>query len=230
MKSEEAMSEESLAEYMKDWGYRLHSPSHRESPGSSGLVVAIRKQPTGKHFDPKMLRLPLRDAKGTVAWRTLSWLSPLADSSKVCPGRVILSDRFEERIEFYTFGGLLEVACGPSEMVCLLRSDAPILELTAPEETIPDLLAAETESLIAEAHARWGRNDEGFSRRLAKADPFQFYLASLHSILLHREHVHALELIYHEFCEALHREKNWLVAEGLWPANPPMLEGLLAPL
>ncbi len=223
------MSEKSLAEYMKDWGYRLHSRSHRESPGYSGLVVAIRKQPTGRHYDPKILRLPLRDVKGTIAWRTLSWLSPLADSSQVCPGRVILSDRFGEHIEFYTFGGLLEVSCGPDEMICRLRSDAPILEITAPQETIPDQLAAETESLIAEAHARWGRKDEGFSRRLADVDPFQFYLASLHSILLHYERAHALELTHHEFCEALHREKNWLVAEGLWPANPPMLEDLLAP-
>jgi hypothetical protein len=229
MEWEEAVNEQSLSNIMEDLGYYLLSPSHCDSPGYTGLLVAIRKQPTGTHYDPKTLRLPLRDAKRTVDWRTLSWLSPAADSSQVCPGRAILSDRFDERIEFFTFGGLLEVTCEPGEMMYLLRSAAPILQLTAPEETIPDQMAAETESLIAEAHARWGRNDEGFSRRLAEVDPFRFYLASLHSILLRYEHVDALELTYHVFCEALNREKNWLVAEGLWPANPPMLEDLLAP-
>jgi hypothetical protein len=223
------VNEQPLSKILKDLGYHLLSPAHLDSPGYTGLLVAIRKQPTGRHYDPKKLRLPLRDAKGTVTWRTMSWLSPAADSSRVCPGRVILSDRFDKRIEFFTFGGLLEVTCEQGEMMCLLRSAAPILELTAPEETIPGQLAAETESLIAEAHARWGRNDEGFSRRLAELDPFQFYLASLQSILLHYEHVHALELAHREFCEALHREKNWLVAEGLWPANPPMLENVLIP-
>lgn len=223
------MDEQSLPEIMRNRGYHLLAPSHCHSLGYTGLLVAIRKQSTGRHYDPKTLRLPLRDAKGTITRRTLSWLSPGADSSQVCPGRVILSDRFDERIEFFTFGGLLEVACEPGEMICVLRSEAPILELTAPEETIPDLMATETESLIAGVHARWGGNDEGFSRRLADADPFQLYLASLHSILLHCERVHALELTHHGFCEALHREKNWLVAEGLWPASPPMLEDLLAP-
>ena len=229
MKWEEALNEQSLPEIMKDLGYYLLSPSHHDSPGYTGLLVAIRKQPTGSHYDPKTLRLPLRDAKGAVTWRTLSWLSPPTDSNHVCPGRVILSDRFDKRIEFYTFGGSLEVTCEPGEMMCLLRSAAPILELTVPEETIPDQLASETESLISEAHARWGRNDEGFSRRLAEVDPFQFYLASLHSILLHFERVDALEKAYHECCEALHREKNWLGVEGLWPTNPPMFEDLLAP-
>jgi hypothetical protein len=229
MKWEKAVDEQALFKAMEHWGYHLLSLAHRDSPGHTGLLVAIRKQPTSRHYDPKMVRLPMRDVKGTVTWRTLSWLSPLAGSSQVCLGRVILGDRLDKRIEFFTFGGSLEVTYEPGEMICLLRSEAPILELTGPKETIPNLMAAETESLIAEAHARWGRNDEGFSRRLADIDPFQFYLASLHSILLRYEHVHTLELTYHELCEALHREQNWLVTEGLWPASPPMLEDLLAP-
>lgn len=229
MEWEKAVDKQSLLKTMENFGYYLLPSSHPDSPGYTGLLTAIRKQPTGMHYDPKTLRLPLRDAKDTITWRTLSCQSPAPDSSQVCPGRVILSDRSDKRIEFFTFGGLLEITSEQGEMICLLRSAAPILELTVPEETIPDQLAAETESLMAASHARWGRNDEGFSRRLADVDPFQFYLASLNSILQHCEHVHALEFTYHEFCEALHREKNWLVAEGLWSANPPMLEDLLAP-
>jgi len=229
---QETMEEQSLPEIMKDWEYHLLAPTHCNCIGYSGLLIAIRRQSTSRHCEPKMLRLPLRDAKGTITLRTQSSLSPAADLSQVCPGRVILSDRLDKRIEFFTFGSLMEVTCEPGEIIYLLRSVAPILELTTPVETIPNLMAAETESLVAQARARWGRNDKGFSRRLASVDPFQFYLASLHSILLYYEQVHTLELTYltyHAFCEALHREKHWLVAEGLWPTNPPVLEDLLAP-
>jgi hypothetical protein len=222
------MNHQSLLKTMEHLGYGLLSPSHRDSPGYTGLLVAIRKQPTGRHYDPRTLRFPLRDAKGTATVRTLSLLSPPADSSQVRPGRVILSDRFDKRIEFFTFGGSLEVSWEPSEMMCLLRSDAPILELTAPEETIPDQLAAETGSLIAEAHARWGRDDEEFSRRVAEVDPFQFYLACLQSLLLRYECSQALRKVYHECRDALLREKEWLITQGLWPANPPTLEDLLS--
>lgn len=223
------MNEQSLPEIMKDLGYYLLSPSHHDSPGYTGLLVAIRKQPTGKHYDPQTIRLPLRDAKGNTTWRTISQLSRPADSDHVCPGRVILSDRFDKRIEFFIFGGSLEVTWEPGEMICLLRSAAPILELTVQEETIPDQLASETEALMGKAHARWERDDKGFNRRLAEVDPLQCYLASVHSILLHYERVHALEQVYHECYEALHREKEWLIAEGLWAANAPTLEDLLAP-
>ena len=223
------MNEGSLLKLMKGWGYYLLPQSHRDSPGYTGVLVAIREQPTGKHFDPMMLYLPLRDVTGVAKWMKFGWSSPPADSSHVCPGRVILGDRFDKRIEFFTFGGSLEVTSGPGEMVCSLCSPAPVLELIAQQETIPDQLACETESLMGKVKARWGLDDIGFNRRLAEVDPLQFYLASLQSILLQYERVPTLDEVYHECRDALFQEKEWLVAKDLWPVNPLRLEGLLAP-
>ena len=225
----EVMDEGSLLELMKDWGYYLLPQSHRDSLGYTGVLVAIREQPTGRHFDPKMLYLPLRDVTGVAKWTKLSWSSPPTDSNHVCPGRVILSDRFDKRIEFFTFGGSLEVTSGPGKMVYSLCSPALVLELTTQQETIPDQLACETESLMGRVKARWGLDDIGFNRRLAEVDPLQFYLASLQSIILQYERAPTLEEVYHECRDALLREKEWLVAKDLWPVDTLRLESLLAP-
>lgn len=222
------MNEQSELKLMKDWGYYLLPKSHDSSPGYTGLLVAIRKQPTGQHFDPQTLRLRLRDAKGVARLRTLGWVMPLKESAYACPGRVILRDRSDKAVEFFTFGGSLEVTSGTDEMVYTLHSPAPILELTAHGETITDFLASETESLMAEVETKWGRDEEGFNRRLAEIDPFQFYLASLQSILVHLEPVQALEKAYHAFYEGFLREKEWLVTKSLWPVEPSVLEDLLA--
>ncbi|MBU0703167.1 MAG: hypothetical protein KKC18_04805, partial [Chloroflexi bacterium] len=129
------MSEQSVLELMKNWGYYPLTQSHPGSPGYSGLLVAIRKKPTGKHFDPQTLCLRLRDEYGGAGWKTLSWLSPLKGRGHVCPGAVTLEDRLGKQVEFFTFGGSLEMTSGSGEVDYSLRSPAPVLELTAPEET-----------------------------------------------------------------------------------------------
>jgi hypothetical protein len=228
-KKERAMDERSSLEAVKNLGYLLLAQTHRHSPGGSGLLVATRKVPTGKHFDPKTMHLRLRDVRGMAKWRTLSLLSPGPDSDRVCLGRVILSDRFDKRVEFFTFGGSLEVIPAPDAQVYALRSPAPVLELVAEEETVADQLAAETESLLGQLEVQWGHDEHGFNRRLAEIEPLQFYMGTLHSLLEQYEHSHPLEETYHELCGVLRQERAWLVGHGLWPEKPYMLEDLLAP-
>jgi hypothetical protein len=161
--------------------------------------------------------------------RSLSLSSPGPDSDRVCPGRVILSDRFDKRAEFFTFGGSLEVIPTPGAQVYALRSPAPVLELVAEEETAADQFAAETESLLGQLEVRWGRDEHGFSRRLAEIEPLPFYMSTLHSLIEQYGQCHALEETYHELCDVLHREKQWLVEQGFWPPKPLLLEDLLEP-
>ena len=82
---------------------------------------------------------------------------------------------------------------------------------------------------MGEVQARWGSNDAGFARRLAQVDPFQFYLASLHSILLRYGHSRALRESYEDLYDALLGEEEWLMQTGQLPVQPLMLEELLAP-
>ena len=222
------MNEQSVLELMKSWGYHPLAKPHPGSPGHTGLLVAIRKEPTDKHFDPQTLHLRLRDEYGGAGWKTLSWLSPLEGSGHVCPGTVTLKDRSGRQIEFFTFGGSLEMTSGPGEMAYSLRSPAPVLELTAHEETVPDQLAAEAEELLARIEVKWGTDEKGFNRQLAEVDPLQFYLSALASIVNHYEQVQVLEEAYHELSLALCREREWLVEKSLWLAKPLALEDLLA--
>jgi len=220
---------QAFSELIEGLGFALLPPSHPGSPGCSGLLVSVRKHPTDEHFDPERVILPLRDDSGVHRWRTLSLLSPPLKSVHVCPGRMMLKDRFEKCLEFFTFGGTLDVIKKPGEMQCLISSPVPILELVAEEETVVEHLASEAESLWAEIRVRWGIDDDGFEHRLAQIAPLQLYTATLHSILSRWESAPVLEQIYHESWEALCHEKQWLVAQGLWPNTPLMLELLLAP-
>jgi hypothetical protein len=136
------MDERAVLEVVRDLGYQLLPQTHRHSPGGSGLLVAIRREPTGKHYDPTTMHLRLRDVHGMAKQRSLSLLSPGPDSDRVCPGRVILSDRLDKGVEFFAFGGSLEVIPAPDAQVYVLHSPAPILALVAEEETVADLLAA----------------------------------------------------------------------------------------
>jgi hypothetical protein len=226
------MEEQSILHLMENWGYYLLPQSHPDSPGYTGLLVAIRKQPTEKHFDPQTMRLRLRDKHNGVTWTTLGLHSPvelpIEASLQACPGEVILRDRTDKRANFFVFGGSLEAVAVPGETVYSLRSPAPILQLTDDPESVPGQLASETEALIGELRVRWGSDEKGFNRRLAQVDPFQFYLATLQAILARyeRDH-HTLEEAFHEFYLALRGEKGWLVERGKWPATPPRLEELL---
>jgi hypothetical protein len=218
-----------MDDLVRDWGYVLLDPSHADSLGHGGLVVALRHKPTGKHFDPETLYLRLRDRTGTFRGMTLSWTAPPLESGHVCPGRVILADRADKRVEFFTFGGSLERVERPDEVVYTLRSPTPVLELLGQGERISDQLAFETESLLSGAAAHWGHDERGFGQCLAAVDPLQFYVAVLQSLLLRHKRVVAMETVYPELDDALLREKRGLQARGLWPAEPPVLEDLLSP-
>jgi len=227
------MGEQSILHLMENWGYYLLPKSHPDSPGYTGLLVAIREEPTERHFDPQSMRLRFRDEHDKAKWITLRLHSPLEvpieASLRVCPGKVVLRDRMDKRVDFFVFGGSLEAVSVPGETVYSLRSPAPILELTGDLESVPDQLASETEALISELQARWGLDEEGFARRLAQVDPLQFYLATLEAILARYEQDHTLQEAFHEFYLALHNEKRWLTERGQWPATLPRLEELLAP-
>jgi hypothetical protein len=231
---EDVMEEQSILHLMENWGYYLLPKSHPDSPGYTGLLVAIRKQPTEKHFDPQAMRLRLRDKHNEATWTTLGLHSPvelpIKASLHACPGEVILRDRTDKGVNFFVFGGSLEAVSVPGETVYSLRSPAPILKLTDAPESVPDQLASETEALIGELQVRWGSDERGFARRLAQADPFQFYVATLQAILARNERDHhTLQETFHEFYLALRNEKAWLAERGKWPTPPSRLEELLAP-
>ena len=223
------MNVQSTLALIHDLGYHLLPPHHPDGLGHSGLLIAIRPKPTHHHYDPYRLELHVRDMDGDVRSRTLSWLSPAVRGTHVCPGRIMLVDRNDRCKEFYTFGGVLEIITRPDILVCSIHSPVPILELDVDSDTVPDLLAAETESLLAKTKSDWGQDSRDFNRRLAEIDPVEFYMGALHSITNLFKQAPAVAHVDQELADAIQHEKRWLVEQDLWSAAPLDLAGLLVP-
>jgi hypothetical protein len=230
MQEPQQMDEESIAAAVEGWGYRVLPRAEGGSFGYGSLLVAIRKEPTRQHFDPQRLRFRLRDASGDVRWRTASWRSSVDESGPICPGPVILHDRFEKEVEFFTFGGTIDVVSNPSALIYAFRSSAPILELVSPDGTVSDQLAYEAEGILARMEERWlEQYDEGFAARLTEIAPFSLYTAILNAIILRYQGEPALKTAFRTLYAALEQEKAHLSVHGLWPEHVPDVEDLLVP-
>jgi hypothetical protein len=140
-----------------------------------------------------------------------------------------LTDRYDKRVDFFTFGGHLETVTQPDERIIILRSPVPILEIFNDLTCISDQLAFEAEGLLARMHARWTKDDEGFARRLGQAEPLEFYLASLNEIMGRYEHHRDLRSSWPGFYSKLVAEKDWLIQQGRWPDSVTSPEDILAP-
>lgn len=223
------MNEQSILQQMEHWGYYLLPKSHSESPGYTGLLVAIRETPTGEHFDPESIHLRIIEDNKGADWDTFRLKLLFQKSKHIGLGQVSLRDRIDKRVKFFTFGGFLEATSIPGETVYSLRSPAPILDLNESPESVAEQLAFETEAMIAEQKARWGSNERGFSQRLAQISPLELYLAVLHAILQRYELSLALHRSFHQLYAALLEEKKWLVEMAQWPAMLHDLNQLFAP-
>jgi len=221
--------EQSSLHWMEHLGYYLLPKSHPGSPGYTGLLVAIRETPTEEYYDPESIHLRIMEEGKDAYWDTFRLKVLFQKSRHIGPGQVSLHDRKDKQVKFFTFGGLLEAVSVPGETVYSLRSPAPILDLNGSLESVADQLAFKTEAMIAEQDARWGLNEDGFLRRLAEVDPFEFYLATINSILQRYEQCSALRRSFHHFYATLLREKKWLLKAEQWPAMPQDLNQVFTP-
>ena len=96
---------------------------------------------------------------------------------QVCADSIRLLDRRGKIGDMFTFGGKLTINAMGSKTKTRLSSPAPILHLTAATPpTVPDLLAAETQVLLAERRAAWTCQNKGeFEQRLVEVDPIVLY-------------------------------------------------------
>lgn len=218
---------EGIASAVERWGYRAF-PREEGDFGYGRLLVAIRKEPTERHFDPEKVRFRLRDASGDVRRRTASWRVPVEESGRLLPGSAALKDRHGKEVEFFTFGGTVDHAKTESAVVYVFDSPAPILEFAAAEETVSDQFAYEAEGTLGELEEqydeRWGR---GFDHRLAEIEPLSLYIAILDAILSRYEKAPCLEKAFHTLYDALSLEKRMLQAADAWPKSSPELQELV---
>lgn len=209
--------------------YRTLPPSHPSSPGYQGLVVTLRVSSPEFSSGIETLHVHLRDEDGLATWRTLRQGSDVASPSFLCPGRLTLCEQSDQRIVFFSFGGILERDVQLERTVYEIRSPAPVLGVTFPSQAFSAQLAAETEALLAEAEARWEPDNRGFLRRLAQLDPLRCYQGVLQSLHSRYEEVAALREALWPLYEIIHREREWFMETRRWPDDVVGLEELLGP-
>jgi hypothetical protein len=123
----------------------------------------------------------------------------------------------------------LEIIARAEDILCSLRSPAPIFSLGEDPEAVENLLASEFDVQIAQRRAQWGANDRGFESRFVVADPQLLLAASLITLRdrLNRiperfksEHYFGLEF-------DVQRAIHILRGAGDWPDPVPTLADLL---
>ena len=96
------------ADALRDLGFTLLNSDHPAAPDGSQLLVALRNQPTLRHFDPELMTcwvaaagrgkpLPI-DRHAPIGERPILW------------GHVHVVDRLAVENRFLTFGGTLRIA------------------------------------------------------------------------------------------------------------------------
>lgn len=170
------------AALLSDLGFSLINSDRPRARGGAHLLVALRDEPTLRHFDPELLTYwaPLEPHAAQVGLDRYAlerrpappWPRP------VLWGHVHVIDRLEVENRFLTFGGQLRLAVvSPGLSILDLVSPAPIVRWGGHSQ--------DTDPLATEIGAFFGRlivpvdYQAGVERRVAAEDPEAVYAAFL---------------------------------------------------
>lgn len=170
------------APLVADLGFLLRWDLPKEGRGAL-LVIALRTEPTERHFDPELVTY----WRTGEAWRgeraELSLETPLPLRAEVSWGPIRIADRFGVTNTWMGVGGTLEAEhVDPRTVVATFRSPGPILEQGGHSQGY-DRLAAAMTAFFARLRAPLS-NVPGAERRLSIARPIDRYAAFLHHDLV----------------------------------------------
>jgi len=209
------------------WGYYLLPLSHPGSLGVSGLIVTIRAKPTEKHFDPEKILLTAMGTNGQPEHMALEYRLHNSLCPRVCPGRICLIDRVGKVVEFFTFGGVIEVVERADETIYSLRSTAPIFMLLSDTGSLADQFVEEVEVEFNTLRALSGTQDSEFECALAGFDAKTLYEVTIRDLWKKYSVSHIMQRAFPELYQMLIRESNWLKQSTTWQEAGPSLEDLL---
>jgi hypothetical protein len=160
-------------ELLSELGF-LHVPGPPLSASRAYLLVAIRRHPTLRHFDPERI-----DYWQTTAGRgmagSLEWRSRPAAESSFAWGGIRLVDRLSVANDYVTFGGTLAATRAPELLVTVFSSPAPILARGGHSQGW-DPIAEEVAGYLAQLRAAAGQS-RALEQRLAEMAPLALYAA-----------------------------------------------------
>jgi hypothetical protein len=114
------------ARLLARWGF-LADPDLPDRPGPAYLLVAIRAQPTLRHYDPELVEYWVTGANGFGAHEALTFASRLPRRTEFSWGRISVLDRKGVTNRYLTFGGTLTAERIDGEVIAVFESPAPLL-------------------------------------------------------------------------------------------------------
>ena len=163
---------------LADLGF-LASPDLPDRPGPAYLLVALRRQPSLRHYDPETVEYWVT-ANGRGARASLTYASPMPVEADFSWGLIRIVDRLAVSNEYLTFGGHLSADSVDEVSVAVFDSTAPLLRRGGHSQSwdpgAEDLGAFFARLLVAVDYA------PGFETAVAKADPVSRYAAFIEDL------------------------------------------------
>lgn len=208
-------------------GYLFHPPDNPQALGHPMLEVNLYHSPTGKHYDPRQITLPILDAVAGVQNQELFHPVEVGDR-QVASGKISLLDFKDKEVEAFTFGGRLLCSNFADHSLCKLVSPAPIFNISAYEEGEAELVT-EYEAELAILRARWGGEDFSLDARLAAIEPEELFLSLSASIEARLRQIPASSQTdqYWRLRHSLRAGIRFCAADGLIPPDTLLIESLL---
>lgn len=193
------------ARLLGDWGFLAH-PDLPDGSGDAYLLVALRDEPTLRHFDPERVDAWVsRGSRGTRLEITRT-TRPL--DSEFSWGTIAIVDRLAISNEYVSFGGHLTVAEVDGMTVVIFVSSAPILRRGGHsqgwDEAAVDLAAFFGRVMIAVDYV------PGFEAKIAEARPVARYAGFVADTTTRYRASAALRGVHAALWMLLHGEKERL--------------------
>jgi hypothetical protein len=194
-------------------GYLYHYPRLDHPTDNFRLDIHISSEPTSKHFDVLRAQFPVIADGGYIKKLKVTHPWNFEKFAQVSAGVVIMEDRKGSKEDAFTFGGKLTIENQEKQVVCVLVSTAPILEMSG-ATPLHIQFVEEVEIVLAKIQAKYS-DHQTYEEKLIKAAPFALYLACLESILKKYEVLAHKTEMQHQVLIYLHSQMHRLETAGM---------------
>jgi hypothetical protein len=223
---EPSLAAADAARLVADLGFVVHRELATASDDAT-LVVAIRRRPTLRHFDPESIRLWFTngDGRGQPLELDLGSVTPI--DRPFAWGPIEIEDRFGITNTFISFGGRVSGdRIGAGELVVRFTSPAPIFRSGGHSQPF-ESSAAELGAFLARVMVAIDFRP-GIEQAFAAASPLVRYAAFLRDVVARLAASPILRERYGAEAQLVHGERDRLRSRdpGAWEAGAILLEAL----
>jgi hypothetical protein len=165
--------------FVADLGFELVHGDRPDRPGGANLIVALRAEPTERHFDTERIEYWSSEHGRGVRRQLERSVEP--PEHLVAWGTITVFDRLKVSNAFFTFGGTIRLAdTDAATRIVVIGSPAPIMRCGGHSQG-KDVRADEVGAFFARLRAAVG-GDMALEARVLAAAPMVLYAALIASV------------------------------------------------